>query len=77
MSVNGGPQTVSLVLPRASWADFKPGDQSPNMMLEEAFGRQESIAVSERFASSITHSTNPVWMYREDMSYIPDKSTSE
>ncbi len=77
MSVNGGPQTVTLVTPRASWADFKPGDKSPTMILDEAFGRQESIAVSDRFTSSITQITTQVWMYREDLSYIPEKGTSE
>ena len=77
MRVNGGPQTVTLVTPRASWADFKPGDKSPTMILDEAFGRQESIAVSDRFTSSITQITTQVWMYREDLSYIPEKGTSE
>jgi len=77
MSVNGGPGTVSVVLPRASWADFEPGEKSPDMILEEAFGRAESIAVSERFSSSIENTTTTVWMYRADMSYIPAKSSSE
>ena len=77
MSVNGGPDTISVVLPRASWADFQPGGKSPDMILEEAFGRAESIAVSERFSSSIENTTTTVWMYRADMSYIPAKNSSE
>lgn len=77
MPVNGGPDTMSVVLPHASWADFEPGEKSPDMIVEEAFGRAESIAVSERFTSSIEGTTTTVWMYRADMSYIPGSSSSE
>ena len=77
MPVNGGPDTMSVVLPRASWADLKPGEKSPNMIVEEAFGRAESMAVSERFTSSIEGTTTTVWMYRPDLSYKPGASTSE
>jgi hypothetical protein len=77
MSVNGGPDEVSVVLPRSSWADFEPGEKGPDMILQEAFGRAESIAVSERFSGSVENSTTTVWMYRADMSYVPGVSTTQ
>lgn len=77
MSVNGGEDTISVVLPRNSWADFEPGEKTPDMIVQEAFGRAESLAVSERFTNSIEGSTTTVWMYRADMSYIPGASSSQ
>lgn len=70
--VSGGeiPSYV-LVLPRKSWADFKPASKPFDEMLQEAFGKQEAKMLLDRLVKTLRAERSEILRFREDLSYIP------
>ena len=70
--LSGGAEgTYILVLPHANWASLAPSRQSPQQVLEEALGRQESDALFETFNEAVDSVVSEIWQYRPDLSYLP------
>jgi len=70
--VNGGEHpTYVLVLPRTSWAAFKPLEKSFVAMLEEAYGHEEAHRLLESFDAIVRSLESSIIRDRADLSYIP------
>ena len=70
-NVSGGTAQFILVLHYANHADMAPPARSLEAVMEEALGRQEADLWSAMFDDIVESTTERLWMYRPDLSYVP------
>lgn len=72
--VVGGPSpTFVLSIPRNKWADFEEPEKSFDMMLEEAYGKQDAREIIAALERVIQSEETEIVKFRADLSYIPGK----
>lgn len=74
-TVNGGSgPSLMLVTPHDSWADFEQKEPDFWGVVEESLGRTEVQAIQDTFDEALSGSEDAVYVFREDLSYMPMKS---
>lgn len=70
--VNGGDNpTFVLLNARQSWAEFAPLDKTPQEVLTEANGKEDSDATYKTIRDSTARLSTETSVYRPDLSYLP------
>ncbi len=71
-TVSGGHGTeITLVVPRATWADFKDPGSSLWKAVEEVYSETEADMLRDLFSKSTESMESFVVTYRDDLSYVP------
>ena len=72
--VNGGENpTFVLVGERANWAAFQPNDKTLDVMMGEAYGKDEGAAIMASLRKTFHTLHTAIYEYRPDLSYIAGK----
>jgi hypothetical protein len=69
--VDGGySPTYVVVLPRADWAGFAPGETTFGAAIREEYG-DEAAGIFEALSGSVAKQWSETIAYRPDLSYVP------
>lgn len=72
--VNGGEvPTFVLVGDRANWAAFQPNDKTLDVMMGEAYGKDQGAAILVSLRKTFRSLQTSIYQYRPDLSYIAPK----
>ena len=70
--LNGGEIPLFLLmLPRANWAAFETREEVFEAHLERVYGKSETVALLERFSSTVKSQRRSAARLRPDLSYVP------
>ncbi len=67
-----GGSTHFVAVPAANFAAFGLRQGGPPAVLREAYGATEARQLLEMFAGAMTAGASRIWVYRPDLSYMPD-----
>jgi hypothetical protein len=67
-----GPPTLSIALWYPNFAALGGGGPTPEEILTAAFGATEAGQLMEAFNEAATVTSSRIWVYRPDLSYIPN-----
>ncbi|MGO9829803.1 MAG: hypothetical protein ACLPJH_06650 [Myxococcaceae bacterium] len=70
--VNGGEvPTYALVGDRANWAAFQPNEKTLDVMMGEAFGKEQGAAILASVRKTFRSLHVSTYQYRPELSYLP------
>jgi hypothetical protein len=72
--LNGGEDSMVLVIPHKNWADFQPPDKEFMAMLNEVYGDQITRGLFHQFGTNVRASRSEIFRHRPDLSYVPQAS---
>ncbi len=72
--VNGGEvPTFVLIGDRANWAAFQPNDKTLDVMMGEAYGKEQGAAILASLRKTFRSLSNSIYQYRPELSYLAPK----
>lgn len=72
--VNGGEvPTFVLIGDRANWAAFQPNDKTLDVMMGEAYGKEQGAAILTSLRKTFRSLSNSIYQYRPELSYLAPK----